>query len=433
MPSGRSLPPVEPRVTEIPIEIRRGLVLVPVRINGLERRLTFILDTGAPTVLRKQLADELGLTTSNNSTLQDAAGAELASASIELESVQVGELVMRHVAAFAAELPSLAETCVQIDGVLGVGAVRGTGFLDRTAIEIDYGESTLALAPTAAELTPGGSIVKVQRHELMPDGSSVVTTPIADVAIDGKRHWVLLDTGNTGSVDVSPGFFVDLGRSFDEPGLVTRTGSLSQTATTVLSGVSYETRFETLGLGDSTLRGVPITVERADPPHPEPPGARRVLLGYQLLRNFRLVLDVAGGVARFVPIPGTDPSDATRNLGFSWRDRDGKIVVVTMVTGGPAARAGVVLGDELVAVDGAPVVSGDPRGQCAVRDAIDAAGERTMTIRVRHEGAERDVELRAEPVLPAYQHASHSTRENDQPSDGPKQHGAPSSSTPLSP
>ncbi len=434
MRPGRGLPPIESPTTEIPIEIRRGLVLVPVRIDGIDRELTFVLDTGAPTVLRREIADELGLIDASDAKLQDAAGAMLDSTTITIESLHVGALHMRRVAAFAADFPSFGEHCVTVDGFLGVGAVRGTGFLDRTAIEIDYANSTLALAPTAAELTPGGSTVRVQRHEIMPNGTSVVTTPVADVVIEGQRHWVLLDTGNTGTIDVSPGFFTDLGRSFDEPGLVTRTGALSQTATMIVTGTSYEARFDSLVLGDLKLRGVPITVPVAEPPLPEPAGARRVLLGYRLFRNFRFVLDVAGGIARFVPIPGADPSAAPLNLGFSWRDVDGKLVVATLVTTGPAARAGIVLGDEILAVGGTAIASGDMKGQCAVRDAIDAAEDREMTVRVRHEGVERDVVLKAEPVLPPVaQHASHSTREKVHPSDGPKQHGAPSSSTPLSP
>jgi predicted aspartyl protease len=399
MPDGETLPPEAPADPRVAVVVHGGLVLVPVRIDGLDRELTMVLDTGAPTVLRAEIARELGLTMSTTSGLEDPTGARLASTAIELPGVQVGAFQMRRVPAFAAELPDFAEQCVQIDGFLGVGAERGSGFLDRTAIEIDYAGATIAFAPTGDALAPGGSRVPVQRHEIMPDGSSVVLPTLAEIELGGRRQWAMLDTGNNASVSVSLGMFESLGRSLDEPGLVQRTGALSQTATGVQLGVSYETRLGELGLGDQTVRGVPITVERGDDSVAEPVGARRILLGYHLLRNFRVVLDIAGGFARFIPVPGADPSAGARGLGFAWRDIDGKISVVTLVAGGPAARAGIAVGDELVAVDDVALRSGDHAGQCAVREEIDAGVDAKLRIRVRSDAREQEVSLRAEPVL----------------------------------
>ncbi|MBC8071947.1 MAG: aspartyl protease family protein [Deltaproteobacteria bacterium] len=400
MPRGDAVPPEANPELRVPVVVRGGLVLVPVRLDGLDRELTMVLDTGAPTVLRTEIARELGLTMSATSGLEDAAGARLASTAIELPGVQVGAFQMRRVSAFAAELPDFAEQCVQIDGFLGVGAERGSGFLDRTAIEIDYAGQTIALARSGDTLAPGGSTVRVQRHELTLDGASVVMPALAEIELGGRRLWAILDTGNNGSISMTPGVFESLGRSFDEPALVQRTGALSQTAMGVRLGVSYEGRLDALGLGDMTVRGVPITVERGDGSGAEPIGARRILLGYHLLRNFRVVLDIAGGFARLVPVAGADPSAGARGLGFSWRDVEGKISVVTLVVGGPAARAGIAVGDELVAVDDVVLRTGDRAGQCEAREVIEAAGDRMLGIRVRHGSAEQLVSLRAEPVLP---------------------------------
>lgn len=400
MPMGHTLPPVVSSAIEVPVVVRRGLVLVPVRLDGIDRELTMLLDTGAPTVLRAEIARELGLTMSSSSGLEDAAGAILASTSIEIEGLHVGGLHMRRVSGFAAELPSFAEHCVHIDGVLGVGAERGTGFLDRTAIEIDYAAQKITLAPSGEALVPGGTPVRIRRHEILPDGSTFITPPVAEVEIEGQPHWALIDTGNNGSIDVSPRLFEALGHSFDEPGIVRRTGALSQTATGVQAGVSYETRFHAFELGGVSLPGVPITVEQVEEGAIEPVGARRILLGYRLLRNFRVVLDIAAGVARFVPVPGADPSDAAEGLGFSWRDIDGKVSVVTLVGGSPADRAGIAVGDDVIAIGGTALKTGDSAAQCAVREAIDDVGEQELAIRVRHDGAEREVVLKAEPVLP---------------------------------
>lgn len=401
----------EPARVEVPVQLRRGLVLVPVRIDGLARELTMILDTGAATVVRSSVAEELGLVHTSNAALVDASGKEIAAAAITLPGIDVGGMHVPNVAAFATELPTFDELCAPIDGVLGVGREPGTGFLDRTAVEFDYAAPRIVLAPSADALTPGGARVRVRHRDVASDGTSVgVTATRAEVELDGQRLWVTLDTGNTGPIDVSPSLFLALGRSFEEPGLVTRHGALSQSAGGVEVGVSYETRLRTLKLGDVELRSVPMTVERPDREIVDPEPDFQVLLGAQLLRNFRLVLDLRAGIARFVPVPGADPSATASGLGFAWREVEGALRVITVVTGGPAERAGVALLDEVVAIGGTPLRPGDSAGQCAARATIDAIGDHELAIRVRRDGVEREVLLRAERVLPAAVEASAALR-----------------------
>lgn len=400
-----SIPAVAPGsrhpVVEVPVAIRSGFVMVQVHLDGVERELTFVIDSGAPTVLDASIAEELGVARPADRSLTDAAGGDVPVASLVLEGVRVGDLYMPRVSAFAAELPPFPSLCTRIDGFLGVGADDGTGFLDRTAIEIDYAAEKIVLAPSGDDLSPGGTVVRVRRRDLPPDPTVVYTSTFAEVEIEGRHRWVILDTGNAGAVDLSPGFFTALGRSFDEPGLVTRRGALSQTATGVNSGMAYETRLDSLRLGDLDLHGVPIRVDRVDQAIVAPDAHGMVLLGYELLRNFRVVLDLEGGFARFIAVPGTDPAAVDPDFGFSWLDVDGKVVVTTLVTGGPAERAGMELHDEIVAIDGTALRHDDPAGQCAARRAI-ADVARPLSIRVRRDDVERDVSLRAESLLPMH-------------------------------
>ncbi len=385
---------------EVPVVIRRGLVLVPVHVDGVDRELTFLLDFGAPTLVDAAVAEELGSSRPADRALVDGAGHDVPVSAFDVEGLRVGTLHMPHVSAFVAELPRFPFLCARLDGILGVGAGEAAGFLDRTAIEIDYPGSKIVLAPSGDDLTLGGARVRVRRRDIPPDPTTVYTAAFAEVEIDGRHRWAILDTGNSGEVDVSRGFFAALGRSFDEPGLVTRRGALSQTAASVQSGVSYETRLDSLRLGGLELRGVPITVERHDDAIVAPDPHGRVMLGYHLLRNFRVVMDLGAGFARFVPVAGADPSASDRMLGFSWLEREGKVVVTTLVTRGPADRAGIELDDELLAFDGAPMRPGDVEGQCAIRRASEQLGDEAHSIRVRHDGVERDVVLHAEPLLP---------------------------------
>jgi regulator of sigma E protease len=72
-------------------------------------------------------------------------------------------------------------------------------------------------------------------------------------------------------------------------------------------------------------------------------------------------------------------------------------VVHKLAPNGPAVRAGLQPGDEILAINGAPVLH-----PATVEDYVEAHGTNTIALRVRRAGAERDLALTPEvPVKPA--------------------------------
>lgn len=79
------------------------------------------------------------------------------------------------------------------------------------------------------------------------------------------------------------------------------------------------------------------------------------LLGYSFLKRFRVAVDYPNRVMWLDPIPGyrDDRPLEYCHVGLQFERLDGAVVVVGVVEGSPAARAGIALGDEVVALDGA--------------------------------------------------------------------------------
>lgn len=382
---------------EVALSIRNDLLLVPARIPGIDRELTMLVDTGAPMVLDRAIAEQLGFHRRASNELGDSTGHRVAAAPIEIPELHVGDLVLQRLGGFAIDLD--LDPCLRIDGVLGIGWPTHSGFFDRTAVEIDYAGSRLRMAPSGDQLRPGGAAVRVRRNDGVVETAQIV----AEVGIEDQTVWALLDTGNAGPLYLAPRFFVELGHSFADADVIERKGKLSQGASgSIVVGTSYETRLRSLRLGDAEFRGVPIAVETSDE-GTTTPAIEHPMLGNELMRNFTVVLDLPAGVARFIPAPGRDPSDARVGFGMALRAADGGARVVTLLEGGPASRAGIELGDEIVAVDGQPVHADDRDSVCAARSRLENPTGAALRIRARRDGVETELELVPAPSLAPFE------------------------------
>ena len=79
------------------------------------------------------------------------------------------------------------------------------------------------------------------------------------------------------------------------------------------------------------------------------------LIGYSFLKRFRVTVDYPNRVLWLDPIPNyrDDRPLEYCHVGLQLERQRGAVVVMGVVEGSPAARAGITLGDEVVALDGA--------------------------------------------------------------------------------
>ena len=379
---------------EVVFENLDGLVVVPVRLEGIDRPLQFVLDTGAPSVLSVAIAEELHLSGTRQLAASDAAGVDIAVESVTIPQLRIGSFAMKDVAAVVAPLPNFAILCHPIDGILGVGLAPGSGFLDRVALKIDYPRQRVVIAESGAFASEGGARLGLRRVHEEPDGRRIVgTSSEVEIVVEGKRGWASLDTGSRSIISVSASMFEKLGRSPSEDGLLARTGVVRETLSGLQYGVRREGRLRSMMMGGLELESIPVAIEdggEAD--------FAALLLGSEFLRNFTLVVDHPAGEARVILEPGLDPRRRKPELGFQWLEVEGKVEIVSLLVGGPAALAGLEIGDELVEISGSPLAVGDQTGQCEARRKIDAARDGAVGIRFRRDGRELTVTLhKAEP------------------------------------
>jgi hypothetical protein len=116
------------------------------------------------------------------------------------------------------------------------------------------------------------------------------------------------------------------------------------------------------------------------------------LIGYSFLKRFRVAVDYRHHVLWLDPIPDyrDDRPLEYCHVGLQLERRGPAVVVVGVVDGSPAARAGITRGDEVVALDGAAARSED---LIALTRRMEGQPGRALTIVIRRDSVERTVRL----------------------------------------
>jgi predicted aspartyl protease len=376
-------PDDEPGGSRIPFLLRNNHILVRGTVGDSDS-LWFIVDTGASGhVLNASTAKRLGLRTEEGATAGGAGGQVAASrvhgARLRLPGV---ELDASPLMAIPLDLLAL-KTGHPCDGVVGYE------FFAERVVTIDYDAGQLVLRPAKAFRPPAGSaMLPLTLRDNHPYAPARVTLPGGE-PVEGS---FLLDTGSVLSLILSPSFVAEHKALERVP----------RTIQVQLGGVGGPTRHPLgrigkLELGPHAL-DAPTAVLRQVGPGSTNAEETAGNIGGEVLSRFRVTFDYAG--RRLYLEPGRtlgDPFESDKSgLALSPReDGSGRIDVILVQEGSPAAEQGVAVGDELETVDGRPIA---PAGLLALRQRLREDG-RTLRLGLRRGEARSDVTLTTRRLL----------------------------------
>lgn len=333
------------RISTMPAEVRLpvqavsvparevgGALLVEVMING-RGPYTFIVDTGcSAVVLSEELARDLReLSTDFVVSIEDASGKESRINRLRhIESLRIGGAEFRDLSGLVVGMFGNARDAIgiRVDGLIGFQLFRDCLFT------LDFGSRSIRIEHGRLPPPDGKDVFQYRLVGLVPH------MPV-DVA--GKNILTLIDSGNTGAFDLP-----DI---FDESAY--ETGPVSGPGVVTASGVHRERLVRLKGsarIGRHLVDKPVVSLRKV------PVG----LVGVEVLKNFRITFDTKAGRVRF-DRTSRDPIviEPVRTTGAGFRKREHAWLVGDVVPGSPAAKAGIVLGDSLVAIDGIPVAELD--------------------------------------------------------------------------
>jgi len=356
-----------------------GHVVVPVTVDGKPTSLFF--DSGGGNVLLPQAVQRLGLKAGGGMAAGGVGAMQQRAAFTAVKTVDFGGARLTNQDFIVTSLPYAfrhPRLGVASDGLIGFE------YLANFRVSVRYADGRIDLAPFDTPAPTGGITLPFKT-----DGQHAYV----EATIDGVPGYFLLDTGNPGGLLLNEPF-VESHHLFTAGGLpyLVIGGFGGGVNGIVATAKSFE-------LAGVTMNGVPVGI-----PHAES-GAFAIRgvagnLGADILARFTVVFDFKAQTVTFIP---------NRNLRAAFHsDRTGMLlsrvgplamVVGRVFAGTPAAEAGVVAGDGIIAFAGKRVADGYGLGDLSPY----MSGSTPFSLTFVHAGVSHTVTITPRSLLPAPQ------------------------------
>lgn len=363
---------------EVPFEMRMGLVVIKVNINGKD--YDFMVDTGAPNVISEELAAELNLKPKVYQKTGDSQGRKEELGFVEMPEILIGGVHFVETAAAVANLKQSREiACLGVDGFIGANLMK------EAVWEFDYQRHVLSLADTISAFTIPANALRIPFY---PAASS---TPLVDVSYDGVTDQrVTFDTGSNDYFNSS----VQVKKKINESGKGLHPVISCGASSSGLYGVGKEDTSYTFAIAETKLGTMTISGQAVSFS-----GGRSRTIGTKFFQHYRVIIDWS--VKEITMIPTDDfINNSLESFGLTPMYDGSKLVVKMLVLGSEAEKLGIRLGDEILEINGENYRMMTDLLWCEILyDEVTFRTNKEITLLVQKDGTEKTIRLEKRELL----------------------------------
>lgn len=358
--------------SEVPFEMRMGLVVIKVNIDGKD--YDFLVDTGAPNVVSKELAAELNLKPNVYQKTGDSQGRKEELGFVEMPEMLIGGVHFIETAAAVADLKLSKEiACLNVDGFVGANLMK------EAVWEFDYQRKVITIADTIGAFSIPDNAMRI------PFTPAASSTPLVDVTYDGVTDQrVTFDTGSNDYFNSSDKVHTKLEEIGKAPNPVISCGASSSG----LYGVGKEDSTYTLSVGETKLGSMTIPGQVVSFT-----GGKARTIGTKFFQHYRMIIDWTAKEITLIP---TDDfvNSTLETFGLTPMYDGNRLIVKMIVFGSPADVEGIHLGDEILEINGQNFREmNDDRWCEMLYDEETFRSNKEILLVVRSNGTEREVTL----------------------------------------
>lgn len=254
----------------IPFEYTKtGHILLKVTIKG--KLYDFILDTGATTIISKELANELNVQKMGSSEIEDINSAKTNLDFVILDNIEIGGINFNKTIGSILDLQEGDLACLEVDGLIGANLMR------HAVWDFDFQNSTITIAndETQLDIPSNHSDSKI----FIGDAYQVsIITEFNDERVLNN----LIDLGNTGNPKLTFLAFKELKDSDREFKYIKGSGGSGFGAfgRSTEKKDTYNAKINTLKIENATIDNVIASVEDG-----------KTNLGLSVFKNYRIIFN----------------------------------------------------------------------------------------------------------------------------------------------
>ncbi|MES2557751.1 MAG: aspartyl protease family protein [Bacteroidota bacterium] len=363
--------------SEIPFEMRMGLVVVKVNINGKD--YDFLVDTGAPNLVSKELAAELKLEPKVKQKAGDSQGRKEVLEFAEMPEMLIGGVHFIEMGAAIADLKRSNEiACLDADGFVGANLMK------EAVWQFDYERKVITVSDSISAFDIPADAYRI------PFKPAASSTPLIDITYDGVTdNRVTFDTGSNGYFTGSP----STRKTLQGKGKLTNS---------VVGYGANSSGLYGMGDGDSLYTSMVSETKLGNLTIPEQlvsfsPGART--LGTKFLQHYRVIIDWSTSEIILIPTD-TFVNNTLEHFGISPFYKEDRLEVRMVMLGSEADQLGIKLGDRILEVNGNDTRVFTKDMWCdVINNGLVPEGENTLTLLIEHEGEDLKVQLKKKDLM----------------------------------
>jgi predicted aspartyl protease len=317
------------RESVVPFTLEGHPMLIKARLNNSHKEYIFIFDTGALTMVRQEVAKELGLPKGLDVEANDISGKSKTIDLVKLDNIIVGNMEVRDCAVGVTDFSEIFAP--KIAGILG------SNFFRHFKVTIDFRDKEVIFSREKNQTV-------IQNKEIIfPFKTDIKMgfAPVIKCEVGGEiKDTAIIDTGFPGIVAL-PLSTVKKTRSFKEGDVLTAQGNMTGGMFGV-TGEDYILRIDELKVGNLKLRNIPSTSHSLKDGH--------LLLGIKFLEKFLVSLNYPAEEMILTPY-GTPFETNIPSYGLALAKEDHKTIVSGIWDNSSASQSGIKPGNEVVTID----------------------------------------------------------------------------------
>lgn len=365
------------KVVEIPFTIENGLIVIEIEIKGENYR--FLLDTGAPNAISKELADKLSIEKKKCYKTVDSQGNHLDLDYVKVENIKIGDAQFTNTTAAIADFNQIdAIACLNIDGLIGANLMK------KAYWQIDNKNGIIRIASDVNKL------IRSSDENSIPFTTNISGSPYLNLKI-GKTEIkrLTLDTGSVGFLSTSSDYYKEL-KETDQIKAERTSFGVSSVG---LFGASKDDTIKQVLIDDFSLGDLSLSNQII-----ELKNAKSSLLGMSFLRNYLITIDWSSNMLYLSPQTSLTNLYA-ESFGISLFKKEEKLVVAMVTEGSSAETAGMKVGDVILRVNDLDVENTSLDEYCTIIRLIRLKEADSLQITVEREGIKDEYLLTKMPLL----------------------------------
>jgi predicted aspartyl protease len=364
--------------TKIPFETRLGVIILKVKINGLE--YDFLFDTGAPNVISKELAQELEFKPKAKSKTKDSQGKYVKVEYGSIDTIFVGGIPFTNTGVGVIDVnASNTIACLELDGILGANLMR------KAIWQIDYENQVITLSDNMESLTISEKSISV------PFTTKTTGTPMLEMKLDSSiiQKRVTLDTGSNGHISLSSSTY---NAAKKKELILSHSIGYGNLSSGIFGNAAIDTldfyKIPTISFGDVQIDSVIVSSSRK----------RSSILGNEFFRNYVVTLNWTTKQMTLDSI-----SQYTRPIlaeyGIKPKFKDNKLLVGFIYAGSEAHIQGLQLGDQILELNGNDYTQMNQQKWCDFIYQYNSSDYTSLNLTILREGEKHVVELKKSTFL----------------------------------